>query len=102
MSAEDVAVVVVAVASAVVFWQTLEVLFYRWCRWKSGRERKMVDDARMAALCPDGWFTREDVELIRAWAQEWPDDYHSRTNDEEAELYDLADRIEALLPPEEP
>ena len=56
--------------------------------------------ARLLDKQPFG-FTREDVELVRGLAGEWLDDHHPRDHDDEAGITDLADRIEALLPPEE-
>jgi len=59
-------------------------------------ELDAADRHALAALClhdqPFG-FTREDVEFLRDMASEWAS--------EEYEYLNLADRIDALLPPEE-
>jgi hypothetical protein len=77
-----------------------------WCTVFDGSWAVTLEnDARhaLAALAlhnqPFG-FTREDVKMLRE-SQIWADSTDLRVNGEPADFEDLADRIEALLPPEE-
>jgi hypothetical protein len=64
----------------------------------SPTERSWIDpdDVRLLLRA----FTREDVKMLRE-SQIWADSTDLRVNGEPADFEDLADRIEALLPPEE-
>lgn len=46
-----------------------------------------------SVMVPDGYVTRQDVDLLRGAATEWPEGGESA-----AALNSLADRIEAMLP----
>jgi hypothetical protein len=77
---------------------------------ESGQRRLILERHALAALClkdqPYG-FTREDVELLRAWAEDMR--ASAERNDRPTglsaryavQIDNLAARIEALLPPEE-